>query len=74
MSKGGKREGSGRKKIGISIHTRVEEDLLERIDEEIGGNSRAEKIRNCLKLGLENNKLKIKSNERTKENGENTIR
>ena len=73
MSKGGKREGSGRKKIGISIHTRVEEELLERIEEEIGGNSRAEKIRNCLKIGLENNKLKMKCSERKKENGENTI-
>lgn len=73
MSKGGKREGSGRKKIGISIHTRVEEELLERIEEEIDGSSRAEKIRNCLKIGLENNKLKMKSNERKKENGEKTI-
>lgn len=73
MSKGGRREGSGRKKIGVSIHTRVEEDLLERIEEEIGGKSRAEKIRNCLKIGLANNKLKMESNERKKENGENTI-
>lgn len=60
MSKGGKREGSGRKKIGISIHTRVEEELLEKIEEEIDGISRAEKIRNCLKIGLESNKLNMK--------------
>ena len=59
MSKGGKREGSGRKKIGRSIHTRVEEELLEKIEKEIYGNSRAEKIRNCLKLGLENNRQKM---------------
>lgn len=59
MSKGGKREGSGRKKIGISIHTRIEEELLEKIEKEIYGNSRAEKIRNCLKIGLENNRQKM---------------
>lgn len=64
MSKGGKREGSGRKRIGISIHTRIEEDLLERIEYEIDGDSRAEKIRNCLKLGLQNSKLEIKNDER----------
>lgn len=56
MARGGKREGSGRKKIGISIHTRIEKDILERIEEEIDGNNRAEKIRKCLKKGLENNK------------------
>lgn len=57
MSKGGKRKGAGRKRIGISIHTRIEEDLLSRIEKEIDGKSRAEKIRNCLKLGLKNNQL-----------------
>lgn len=66
MSKGGRRDGSGRKKIGISIHTRIEENLLNRINNEIEGSNRAEKIRNCLKIGLENNN--IKSNERTKGN------
>ena len=66
MSKGGKREGSGRKKIGISIHTRIEEELLEKIEKEIYGNSRAEKIRNCLKIGLKNNRQKVQIRERIK--------
>ena len=52
MAKGGKREGSGRKRIGIVINTRIEKDLLDEIDKKIAGKSRAEKIRNCLKKGL----------------------
>lgn len=52
MSKGGKRDGAGRKRIGIVITTRLEENLLYEIDEKIEGKSRAEKIRNCLKKGL----------------------
>ncbi len=71
MSKGGRRDGAGRKRIGISIHTRVDEKLLERIDKEIKGNSRAEKIRNCLNIGLESNSTN--DNERIKIDGENTI-
>lgn len=54
MSHGGKRNKSGRKKIGVTINTRVERETLDRIDNEIEGSSRAEKIRNCLKKGLEN--------------------
>lgn len=53
MSKGGKRQGAGRKKIGIIINTRIEEELLYEIDKKIEGKSRAEKIRNCLKKGLD---------------------
>lgn len=53
MSRGGKRLGSGRKKIGVVINTRIEEDLLNEIDEKVEGKSRAEKIRNCLKKGLD---------------------
>lgn len=53
MSKGGKRDSAGRKKIGIVVNTRIEKDILEKIDREFDGSSRAEKIRNCLKKGLE---------------------
>ncbi|MCT4508236.1 MAG: hypothetical protein N4A48_05640 [Tepidibacter sp.] len=53
MSKGGKREGAGRKKIGIVINTRIEEELLYQIDKNIEGKNRAEKIRNCLRKGLD---------------------
>ncbi|EOU1993077.1 hypothetical protein ACSXDQ_10195 [Clostridium perfringens] len=55
MSKGGKRENCGRKKIGIVVNIRIEEDVLYRIENEIEGKSRAEKIRSCLKKGLEIN-------------------
>lgn len=54
MSKGGKRDNSGRKKIGVIVNTRIEDYILQEIDDKIEGNSRAEKIRNCLKKGLEN--------------------
>lgn len=61
MGKGGKRIGSGRKKIGITINLRVQEDLLDEIDKCIDGKTKAEKIRNCLLKGLEkqngNNKI-----------------
>lgn len=52
MAKGGKREGSGRKKIGQIINIRIDEKLLNEIDKTIEGKSRAEKIRNCLRKGL----------------------
>lgn len=54
MGKGGSRVGAGRKKIGIVINTRIDKELIERIEKEIEGNSRAEKIRKCLEKGLEN--------------------
>ncbi|MBN3345523.1 hypothetical protein CF050_01165 [Clostridium botulinum] len=53
MSKGGKREGAGRKKIGIVVNTRIEKELLYEIDKKIEGESRAAKIRNCLRKGLD---------------------
>lgn len=53
MSKGGKRVGSGRKKIGKVINLRLQEDLLNQIDRNIEGKTKAEKIRNCLLRGLE---------------------
>lgn len=53
MSKGGKRVGAGRKKIGKVINLRLQEDLLNQIDRNIEGKTKAEKIRNCLLRGLE---------------------
>ncbi len=53
MSKGGKRVGAGRKKIGKVINLRLQEDLLNEIDRNIEGKTKAEKIRNCLLRGLE---------------------
>ncbi|MGC5816024.1 hypothetical protein [Clostridium perfringens] len=53
MSKGGKRENCGRKRIGVTINIRIEEEVLNRIESEIEGRSRAEKIRTCLRKGLE---------------------
>lgn len=54
MSKGGKRQNAGRKKIGVVINTRIEDYILNEIDDRFEGFSRAERIRNCLKKGLEN--------------------
>ena len=53
MTKGGRRNNSGRKKIGVIVNTRIENYILQEINNKIEGNSRAEKIRNCLKKGLE---------------------
>lgn len=55
MAKGGRRENSGRKRIGIVVNTRIEEEVLRDIEVKFEGKSRAEKIRECLKKGLKNN-------------------
>lgn len=61
MSSGGLRENAGRKKIGVIINTRIEEQLIEQIEFHIKGLSRADKIRKCLVLGIEHRKNKLKS-------------
>ncbi len=53
MAKGGKRLGAGRKKIGILINLRVQEEVLDEIYRRISGKTKAEKIRKCLLKGLE---------------------
>ncbi len=45
MAKGGKRLGAGRKKIGILINLRVQEEVLDEIYRCISGKTKAEKIR-----------------------------
>lgn len=52
MSRGGKRTGSGRKKIGTTLNTRVENEIIMEIEKLIEGDSRADKIRKCLNIGL----------------------
>ncbi len=64
MSSGGKRSGSGRRKIGVVVNTRIEEQLIKDIEETVDGNSRAEKIRNCLRIGLQ--EIRDRSNESEK--------
>lgn len=61
MSSGGLRENAGRKKIGVVINTRIEEQLIEQIELYIKGLSRADKIRKCLVLGIEHKKNKMKT-------------
>lgn len=56
MSSGGMRENAGRKKIGVVVNTRIEEKLINQIEQYINGHSRADKIRKCLLLGIENKK------------------
>lgn len=58
MSKGGKRENSGRKKIGTVVNIRIEKEILDSIESKFNGNSKAEKIRACLRQGLKNNNEK----------------
>ncbi len=71
MSSGGLRENAGRKKIGVVINTRIEEQLIEQIELYIKGLSRADKIRKCLLLGIEHKKSKLKSS--YSESNANTI-
>ena len=60
MSSGGLRENAGRKKIGVVVNTRIEEQLINQIELYINGPSRADKIRKCLLLGIENKKNSLK--------------
>ena len=64
MNQGGKRPNSGRKKIGTVLNTRVDNNTLELIETTIPGRNRAEKIRNCLLLGIERHSkaMPLKSN------------
>ena len=71
MSSGGVRINSGRKKVGVIVNTRIEEQLIEQIEQYISGLSRAEKIRKCLLLGLEHKKSKIKND--TSETNTNAV-
>ena len=61
MSSGGLRENAGRKKIGVVVNTRIEEQLIDEIESYINGLSRADKIRKCLLLGIEYQKNTIKN-------------
>lgn len=55
MASGGVRINAGRKKVGVVINTRIDEDIINQLEIDIKGNSRADKIRKCLLLGLEKN-------------------
>ncbi|MGL5049310.1 MAG: DNA cytosine methyltransferase [Fusobacteriaceae bacterium] len=53
MKKGGKRQNSGRKNIvGKLINIKIEEDILNNIENNFKGNTRMDKIRSCLKEGI----------------------
>ncbi len=56
MSSGGVRVNAGRKKIGVIINTRIDEDIIKQLDKFIHGASRADRIRKCLLKGLEESK------------------
>lgn len=54
MSKGGKRQNSGRKKIdGKPVKIIIENEVLENIESKFEGKTQAEKIRKCIQKGLE---------------------
>lgn len=53
MSQGGKREGSGRKKLGNKqIKIVLSDELLNEINKNFSGNTQADKIRQCIVKGL----------------------
>lgn len=56
MASGGIRANAGRKKIGIVVNARIDEQIIEQIDRHIQGLSRADRIRQCLLLGIEHKK------------------
>lgn len=52
MSRGGKREGSGRKKLGRDVRIKLEESTIEDINNLSYGITQSDRIRNCIYLGL----------------------
>ena len=54
MSQGGKRDGSGRKKIGNNqVKIVLDNEMLDKINKKFSGNTQANKIRQCIIKGLE---------------------
>lgn len=53
MGRGGKRVGSGRKKLGKDVRVKIEENIIDEINEFSKGLTQSDKIRNCIKLGLQ---------------------
>lgn len=62
MSSGGVRLNAGRKKVGVVVNTRIDEEIISQLDSFISGNSRADRIRKCLLLGLKKNEEIKKEN------------
>lgn len=52
MTRGGKREGSGRKKLGRDIRVKMNEDLISDINIYANGKNQSERIRDCVMTGL----------------------
>jgi hypothetical protein len=53
MSQGGKRENSGRKKLGNKqVKIVLSEDIIAQINKFFSGNTQADKIRQCIIKGL----------------------
>lgn len=52
MGRGGKREGSGRKKLGKDIRVKLEETIINDINNFSKGTTQSDKIRTCITLGL----------------------
>jgi hypothetical protein len=52
MGRGGKRQGSGRKKLGKDVRVKIEETTITEINMFSEGATQSDKIRNCIKLGL----------------------
>lgn len=55
MSSGGVRINAGRKRVGVVVNTRIDEEIISQLDSYIIGTSRADRIRKCLLLGLKKN-------------------
>lgn len=52
MGRGGKREGSGRKKLGRDIRVKIEENTINEINKLCEGKTQSDRIRNCITIGL----------------------
>ncbi|MEG1338677.1 hypothetical protein [Cetobacterium sp.] len=57
MTKGGKRNNSGRKKIdGDTVRVKIDYETIDLLNQKIEGSTLTEKIRKCLKEYLEGDK------------------
>lgn len=52
MGRGGRREGSGRKRLGKDVRVKIDESVLNQINNYAQGTTQSDRIRNCILIGL----------------------
>lgn len=52
MGRCGRREGSGRKRLGKDVRVKIDESVLNQINNYAQGTTQSDRVRNCILIGL----------------------